>query len=141
MKRLIAPIAALLILGAFAGPALAGKSIPTGDIELAGSTERVAGGNEIRYGEAVAFETVVEGRMGPKSRVYVTLVCAQDGQVVYEWSAGVDFSFPLVDQEGQGLDWDGAEAECTGALMYYEEGGKSPLIANLDQTEFTAQAA
>jgi hypothetical protein len=116
-------------------PAQAAPSGPTGSIELAQVTSLVDR-SWPRYGDSVFFETRVSGRLAAKSRVYVSVVCVQGVTVLYQWSADPSFTFPLVDQAGQGLEWDGGAASCTAALVYRVESGKQPSISYLDQTAF-----
>jgi hypothetical protein len=92
------------------------------------------------YGETVWFATTVNGDTKANSLLYVLVVCAQDGTVVYQWSGAPDFGFPLVDQTGQGLDWDGANADCTAALIYRVQKGKNVSISTLDRAYFAVSA-
>ena len=89
-----------------------------------------------RYGTEVAFDTAVSGTMAPKSGLYVTVVCLQRGTVVYQYSGDPDVSYPLADQAGQGLEWDGGDADCSATLIYSERKGKSFDLTWLDIEEF-----
>jgi hypothetical protein len=114
-----------------AAPALAGGSTVTGTIDVAPSIA-----SQLRYGDTVYFSTTVTGRLASKSKVYVTVVCTQDGRLVYQWSAARDLGFPLVDQAGAGLDWRGGAASCEATLVYKVPDGRSYAYYWLDQTTF-----
>jgi len=115
----------------------AAAAAPTGTIALAGSAARVS---TLRYGSSVAFDTTVKGRLAPKSTVYVTVVCKQGSTVVYQWSGAPSFTFPLEQQVGLkalGYVWDPAQdAECSGTLVYRDDGGRTPKIIFLDKVPF-----
>jgi hypothetical protein len=130
---------ALLVTPAFA--AKGGGGSVRGTIELDTPTGFAATSEESRsYGDSAHFLTTVEGKMGAKAYVYVTVVCLQGKTVVYQWSADPGFTFPLVDQDGQGLEWDGGDADCTGTLVYRDESGRTPTITFLDRTGFQVTA-
>ena len=59
-------------------------------------------------------------------------MCIRDSQ----WSGDPSFDFPLVDQAGQGLEWNGEEADCTGSLVYRVKKGKKVSINYLDTAPF-----
>jgi hypothetical protein len=82
----------------------------------------------------------VEG-VSSKSRTYVTVVCLQQSSVVYQWSANPDFAFPLQDQAGQGLEWDGGSANCSGTLINREDKGRKITIRLLDDAPFSVDGA
>ena len=109
---------ALAVTLGLAAPAFAGKSTVSGTIELASVTARSLAVATPTYGGEVGFATSIDGNLASQSRLYITLVCEQKGKIVYQWSADPDFDFPLVDQAGQGLEWDGADASCTATLIY-----------------------
>jgi hypothetical protein len=118
-----------------ASPAAAGGSNVTGSIEVAPSTA-----SQMSYGDTVYFATTVEGRLAPKSKVYVTVVCSQDGRLVYQYSGSRDYGFPLVDQAGAGLEWPGGSASCEATLIYKVPTGRSYTYYWLDQTMFEVAA-
>jgi hypothetical protein len=133
MKKLLVTAVLVGLVAVIAGPATArGGSSVTGTIALS-STSRLAAGAGPRYGENVRFDTTVDGRLASNSKVYVTVVCSQDGRVVYQWSADPGFTFPLQDQAG--LEWNGGAAACSATLIYriYK---KEDVITWLDQTAF-----
>jgi hypothetical protein len=116
-----------------------------GDIELAGAVTDGVGAyaapTALKYGGAASFEASVTGTMAPKGYLYITVVCTQGSTVVYQWSSlDLDFAFPLVDQAGQGLEWDGSAADCGGYLIYRVD-GRNPLIQTLDATAFFVQGS
>lgn len=134
MVRCVSLIA-LAFVALSASPAAAGGSTVTGTIEVAPSIA-----SQMRYGDTVSFITTVEGRLASKSKVYVTVVCEQDGRLVYQWSAPRDFGFPLVDQEGAGLEWPRGAASCEATLVYKVPTGRSYTYSWLDQTTFAVTA-
>lgn len=141
----LAMILALALAATVVGASttLAAKPAPlSGDIELAGSSARTLGPTAMQYGGSASFMTSVSGNMAPKGYVYVRVVCSQDDWVVYQWSSrDVDFEFPLVDQAGDNLDWDGDAADCVGQLIYRVDGKRKTVIQLLDNTEFGVAGA
>jgi hypothetical protein len=141
MKKLTFPLALIALVGVLAGPAHAGKtSGVSGSITLdtGGSTMLAASSTlpELKYGGEAHFKATVQGRQASGSTVYVTVVCTQGSTVVYQWSADPSFSFPLTDQAGQGLEWNGNAADCSGSLVYRQQNGKNVTITYLDTTAF-----
>jgi len=119
---------------ALSATALAGPSPVTGSIDLASDLSR---SSVPEYGDDVAFSTVVTGRMESKAYTYITTVCQQDGRVVYQWSSrDLSFAFPLVDQDGQGLEWVGGAAKCEAALVYRVDRKNAATIQTLDSVAF-----
>jgi hypothetical protein len=125
MMRLI-----VFLLCLFSSAVLAVKPIPVaGTINIDPSSVLLFEGH-------VSFQTTVTGKQHKLSRVYITVVCAQSDLVVYQWSADPDFTFPLIDQGGQGLEWHGGPVECVGVLVYRVKHGRDTVIDFLDQVEF-----
>ena len=123
---------------AFAAP----SGGPTGSIELEAASLRTADASTgPQYNSTVGFATTVEGRISSQARTYVTVICWQGDNVVYQYSAAPDFDFPLVDQAGQGLEWDGGAASCDASLIYRVEKGRSAEITVLDAVLFDVGAA
>jgi hypothetical protein len=89
------------------------------------------------YGDQVFFDAAVEGRMARTSWLYVTVVCRQDDSVIFQSSNWTDFTFSMVDLNGQGLEWDGEPAECTANLIYRVEKGKEAVLQYLDEVSYT----
>lgn len=146
MKRLTVLIATALAVGALALPATADKSEGiTGTIEVDTPARLADATVWPMYGDTVGFRTTVEGRVAPKARLYVQVVCSQDGAVVYVWSAETDFQFPIEQQDGFaaiGTLFDREQpSDCTGALIYREETGRSRTITTLAQTAFGVSPA
>jgi hypothetical protein len=76
------------------------------------STIAVNPSSQLVYGGLVTFDTEIKGVHG-NERPYIVVVCKQGDVVVYQYSShDLSFEFPLVDQEGQGLEWPGGTAEC-----------------------------
>ena len=93
-------------------------------------------GSNLKYGGTVSFDTTVSGRMAPKGYLANSVVCLQNGNIVYQ-SSTVDLSagFELVDGLGNGLEWDGGPASCIGALVYRID-GRNPTIEYLAEVLF-----
>jgi hypothetical protein len=135
-----------LILVLATAPALAarggnggnGGGAVTGAIALHtdGFTARAALGPT--YGDTISFDTDVSGKTSPKSTIYVTVVCTQGDAVVYQYSGAPDATYPLADQAGQGLEWDGDDADCSATLIYKVPKGKAYELTWLDVAEFHA---
>ncbi|MDH3707020.1 MAG: hypothetical protein OES57_13200 [Acidimicrobiia bacterium] len=120
-----------------------GGSEVTGTIDLMPTAGAEAGAAPAgpHYGGTVEFDTTVNGDLAKKSSVYITVVCMQDDTVVYQYSGPEGTVFPLADQAGQGLDWDGGAAECSATLIYKVDKGRTTTINWLDIEEFAAQGA
>ena len=132
---------AVLAAGAWvaAPTSAAPPSGPRGSIAVASTEDAAAtadGSPGLQYDGTVAFATTVEGKISSQARIYVTVVCWQDANVVYQWSAAPDFQFPLTDQAGQGLEWNGGDAFCEAWLIYRVEKGKAAEITVLATTSF-----
>lgn len=127
-------LSAGLVLTAAAGVSLAGAPSVSGTIDLQGGDQRTS---PLTYGTDVAFAASVSGKVDAKASTYITVVCQQEGHVVYQWSSqDLAFNFPLVDQAGQGLDWDGTAAECQAALTYRIDRKNAAVIQTLDTVTF-----
>ena len=139
-RRMIFAMLAVASIAFVAAPAHAGKpgSAPlTGTIELVGPA-RVAATDTAwpAYGDAVDFRTTVNGTVGPKTTIYVNVVCLQGSTVVFQSSGPQGTTFTLTDQAGQGLEWDGAAADCIGSLVVREEKGRNVTISYIAQQGF-----
>jgi hypothetical protein len=106
-------------------------------------TGTVTGETVYSYGDSAQFSTTVSGRVPNKGYLYLSVVCWQGTErvdpVVYQWSNhNLDFAFPLIDQNGQGLEWDGQAASCAVVLYYREDNGPrgSSYIEQLDRHDF-----
>jgi len=131
--------AAALSLAAAAATSLAAPSGPTGTIDLKTSgTQQLSaplGSTSYRYGGNVEFQTSVNGRTSGGT-LYVSVVCLQGSNVVYQWSGDPAASYPLTDQAGDGLNWDGGAASCSGSLIYRVQKGKGFVFTTLDSVPF-----
>ncbi|NNE73317.1 MAG: hypothetical protein HKN26_06620 [Acidimicrobiales bacterium] len=109
----------------------------TGTIELM-AVESDDGGAAVApsYGSTVMFATDINGELSSKSSVYVTVVCMQGAEVVYQYSGSTTSAFLLFDQAGQGLEWNGGAADCSAALVHRVEKGKNTTITYLNTVEF-----
>lgn len=125
-----------------AAPAHAARQqAPTGTIDVmlpetsgVADLEASTAGPAAVYGQNVEFETTLEGQVSNKAMVYITVVCMQGTDVVYQSSGARDASFPMTDQPG--LEWDGGDASCEGWLIYRVDKGKSAEITMLDMVSF-----
>ena len=99
--------------------------MPTGTIEL--------DQDSLSYGDTATFTCTVEGKQSPKAKVYVTVVCLQDGEAVYQKSGPPDSDFVLTDLAG--LEWDGGPADGIAALIYRVD-RREDIIVTLDQVTF-----
>lgn len=120
-------------------PTLAARpSGPSGSIAVAtsGAGAVTAAATGVQYDGTVAFETTVDGKISKQERVYVTVVCWQGDDIVFQYSAAPDFRFPLTDQAGQGLEWDGGDATCEARLIHRVDKGRSTEISVLDTISF-----
>ncbi len=135
-----------LVLVLAAAPAFAAKGGNdkvgvTGSITLQSAARLAAGTSGPSYGDTISFDTNVDGKLSPKATVYITVVCTQGDTVVYQYSGAPNSAFPLADQAGQGLEWDGGEADCSATLIYRVPKGKSYDITWLDVERFHAYEA
>ena len=114
----------------------AARSAVSGTIALHSDPSTLSSPSGVSYGDTVRFDTSVSGRMAAKGYLANSVVCLQDGHIVY-LSSTVDLSagFELVDGLGNGLEWDGGPASCLGTLVYLID-GRNPTIEYLDQTVF-----
>lgn len=135
-RLLIAFVAMTAIFAAPIGAAPKDKSGPTGTIALADAPEAATAATGPQYGDHVSFETTVNGKVDKHAKIYITVVCMQEATVVYQWSAAVDYTFPLEDQAGQGLEWNQGDAECEASLIYRVEKGRNTTYMVLDSTAF-----
>jgi hypothetical protein len=121
--KMIAPLAALIPLALF-GVAEASPALPIGT--LAVNEEK----SDLVYGGQVAFDTTVTGRISNKAQVYILNVCWNEAETVtYQRSNhNLAFTFPLVDQGSQYLQWNGEAAQCEAWLVYRIDGSRSSLI-------------
>jgi hypothetical protein len=107
--------------------------------DLSTAFESLSGSLYPAYGDNVAFDVAVEGRLARNSWIYVTVVCRQQDSVVYQSSNWTDFTFAMEDLPGQGLEWDGNPAECTANLVYRVEKGREAVLQYLDSTSYSVK--
>jgi len=139
---LLAVSGVALALGMGSAEAAKTASAVTGTIAVSSGAglAPTAGTPSVAYGSSVGFNTSVSGSVGSKDSVYVTVVCVQGGSVVYQWSASPTFAFPLVDQAGDGLNWNGQPATCSGSLVWKHVTGNSFTVTYLAQAPFDVTA-
>ena len=104
----------------------------------------MAAASDIRYGGSVSFDVTVDGRLNGQAFLYTRLVCWTDPQNVVYQAASYDFahSYPLTDQDGQGLDWqpDEVPATCQADLVYRVERPRNLIIEPVATTTFVVPA-
>lgn len=139
-----ATVCAILAGIVLATPSLAAKPVPpSGTIELAepGGLRAFTADPWPMFGDKVTYNITFKGTLTSKSRLSIMMYCMQGDGVVYQWPGDVNFAFPLINQNGAGLYWDGGEAICTASLMYRETKGKKSTVMILDQDTFPVAAA
>jgi hypothetical protein len=96
--------------------------------------------SDLTFGGHADFTATVDGKVSAKATIYVSVVCSQAGNVVYQYSktsSTEQYSFPLIDQAGQGLDWkNGGGASCEAWLIHRVEKGRSSEITVLETIPF-----
>jgi hypothetical protein len=96
------------------------------------------GTEALNYGDEVEFD--VKTTPLKKGFYYVNVVGIQGQIIVYQWSSrDLNFAFPLVDQAGQGLEWNGERASFIASLYHRVEHPKSLEI--VAQCFFDVEAA
>jgi hypothetical protein len=124
IKRALA--IAMVIMLATSGIASAAK-VPSGTID--GYT------GSLVYGGNITFQTTYTNT----SWAYITVICEQD-EIIYQWSASPDFTFPFIQQAGfaaLGKFWDKTRsADCSATLINRIERGKNISLTFLDTVEF-----
>jgi hypothetical protein len=137
-------VAAALAVGVAVVPAMAGPTTVSGTIALESSTARAANdAGGLRYGESARFTVTASGRVDSKAYLYISVVCFAGDTFVYQaTSRDLSYAFPLSDQTGQGLEWNGQAADCEAWLVYRtdKKNGTSD-IQELDETTFAVEAA
>lgn len=138
----IAVAASFLSTGLYAGK----NSTLTGSLELLSpdnsSAVFLVDGEETNalpatwptYGDQVAFDVQVDGRVDKNSQLFVRLVCRTGGSAIYQavQVAPSEFIFDL-DFE-QWKDW---ATECSAELVYRVEKGKNRIDNYLDTASFS----
>ena len=117
-----------------AEPWLDGPFLLTSALDLQATAVESPG---IVYGDTIYFveNDVV---LTNKQRSYVTVVCYQDGVVVYQasnWGEEL-LGFTMEDLLGQGLEWPGGYADCSASLIIREKKGKSYVLNIVDSVDF-----
>jgi len=136
MKRslIAALIGAALVTAA---PVDAANTTPTATIDVAPSSD-------LHWDGHVRFDSTAANT--GKATVSNSVVCTQNGRVVYQWSAAPGFEFPLVQQPG--LEAVGSyvdrsqSAHCTGSVRsIVMSGRRNVTILTLASVEFDITAA
>ena len=70
--------------------------------QVTGEIHSVTPANPV-YGDSVTFDTTVDNHKpkygkGKVDRVFLTVTCLQQDQIVYRWSSSLTFAYPLEDQ-------------------------------------------
>lgn len=154
MNKFLSPAISIILFATFAtsSSAIAGKpsKIVAEEAYLEGpivnpnsvlglSNEASANNGILYYGEDAGFvqHNIL---LSNNQRSYVTVICVQGGNVVYQasqWGAGI-LAYTMEDLAGQGLEWyeGSGEANCTATLIVNEQKGKRTTITEVDQIAF-----
>lgn len=93
------------------------------------------------YGDTVTFTAEIDGNLKDR-RPFITTVCIQGADVVFQVSVGVDEPLELVERVG--LDWDQGPAECESWLRTIErkaKGGKKVTHTTIAIETFSVAGA
>jgi hypothetical protein len=114
-------LAVLGILGSLlvAMPVNAAPRLPDAEIWVDNGGEATAAAAGMEYGDHVSFDFSMSGKMAKNYYLTIRVTCTQGDTVVYKWFGQPDFAFPLINQGGNTMYWDGGAAECEGALRYF----------------------
>ncbi len=77
---------------------------------------------KLYYGDTISYKSSVSGVYFGDVNTYITTVCFQGDEMVFQKSVLQGVSVHLYDQIGSSLDWDGKNASCSATLMYREVG-------------------
>ena len=81
-------------------------------------TVLLEGDGTVQYGDLAKFSTTMSGDVHEEAQGYVTVVCFQEDELVYQYSAKRGVKFLLTDPLEPGFNWDGGAASCTASLIY-----------------------
>ncbi len=105
-----------------------------------GGTLSVRGGvKDIVYGDTIEYRSTASGVGGRNSTTYITTVCFQDDELVFQRSVPQGASVYLYDQVGGVYEWDGHDASCTASLMYREVSGDRINVYVVESTSFEVE--
>ena len=104
-----------------------------------GSIKLVSRG-QVVFGDTIEYRTTASGIYSTKSNTYVTTVCFQGENMVYQMSAQQGVDFYMYDQMGSALEWDGGDASCSATLMYREVTGDTINVYVVDSISFEVKS-
>jgi hypothetical protein len=93
----------------------------------------------IQYGDSIAYKSSFEEAVGDGASAFITTVCFQDDEMVYQVSAEEDASVYLYDQREGRLEWDGKNASCTATLMYRTVSSDTVHVSLIDSLTFEVE--
>ncbi len=92
---------------------------------------------KLYYGDIVSYESNVSGVYFGDVNTYITTVCFQGDEMVFQKSVLQGVKVYLHNHAGSGLDWDEKEASCSATLMYREVSKNNKVdIYIIDSTSF-----
>jgi hypothetical protein len=94
----------------------------------------------IVYGDTIDYKSSVIGGYSHPVNTYVTTVCFQGDEMVFQRSAQQGVPIHLYDQIGGGLEWDGGTASCSATLMYREVNSDTVDVYVVDGVSFDVEA-
>lgn len=93
---------------------------------------------DLRYGDTISYRSNISGVYLGDVNTYITTVCFQGDEMVYQKSVLQGVRVHLYDQIGSSLNWDGKNASCSASLMYREVGddGNDVNVYIVDSVSF-----
>jgi hypothetical protein len=97
----------------------------------------LASRNNPRYSDSVTYKSNVSGKLPSNANVYITTVCFQGEDMVFQKSIQQKGSLYLQDESLSGFRWDGEDASCSATLMYRTE--ESDIVYVVDSITYEVQ--
>jgi hypothetical protein len=94
----------------------------------------------LHYGDTVSYKSKMSGVSVETGNTYITTVCFQGDNMVFQRSVQQGVPIHLYDQIIEGLDWDGGAASCSATLMYRTISGGSINVYVVDSISFDVLA-
>jgi|GEM_PF-6202443 len=92
------------------------------------------------YGSLITFDGRAVGSTHASAQTYVTVVCFQGSELVYQFNAKPGVKFLLTDPLEPGFNWDGGPASCNASLIYRVPGETQAELYMLDSMSFDVEA-
>lgn len=115
-------------------------SLASGTAIGVSGTITLANDRDLQYGDLANFRTTISGEEQDEAHGYVIVVCFQEEELVYQYSAKRGVKFLLTDPLEPGFEWDGGAASCTASLIYRVPVGNSAELYMLESTSFEVLA-